>query len=124
MLQRKNTWLLRAFALFKFSLASVNFKILFHKEATFRFLVSFGSLKMQFEIGLLLSFTNFNTIIAQYRVRKMKLGISKVPQSGHWFSELLLVRYIYLVKYEHEKCMELLTMYLTGIAGGGETILK
>lgn len=83
MLQRKNTWLLRAFALCKFSLASVNFKILFHKEATFIFLVSFGSLKIQFEIGLLLSFTHFNTIIVQYRLRKMKLGISKVSQSGH-----------------------------------------
>lgn len=49
-------------ALFKFSVASVYFKYFISQRNSFRFLVSFGSLKIPQKWAFLSVFTNFSTI--------------------------------------------------------------
>lgn len=86
-------------------------------------MVSFGSFKIPFKIGILLSFTNFRAIVVQFGFKEMKFG--DLQSSLEWpLTELLLVRSIQLVKYAHENCLKLLTLYSAGVPGGGGKFLK
>lgn len=85
-------------------------------------MVSFGSFKIPFKIGILLSFTNFRAII-QFGFKKMKFEDLQSSLECP-LTELLLVRSIHLVKYAHENCLRLLTLYSAGVPGGGGKFLK
>lgn len=85
------------------------------QRGQFRILKIFGSLKLSVKIGILFSFCHLCSLSCGYLIlRKASLGRWKVPHNGHWYSKLLLVELVRLVRNALEEGPQFLNIKPTG----------
>ena len=79
-----------------------------------------GSSNISIKTNIPLSPENFELLVSNLvLLRKLSLGISKVPHNNHLYSKIPLVRSVHLVRNVHKERPQILKIKLARVFGQG-----